>query len=316
MKRRRIYGRHRLSRDAERLAWLAQGLADSGSRLEDAWLESEISGLIDRCSRPATRMPSIRPWTGCTKPTAGPTTNSPISSRRAARSARSGEGGNRIARLLDRPAGAGLVALCHPHPERAQETARCPACPAFRPRPGAEARVHFADYLFSPDQLPQGYAETRAFAEDLWNAAAAGRDMKVDSASPAGKPVVRLRRALPDGRRPGAGGPTGVPLERGRRRPPGLPRRLARTGRPEFPGPAHRLRLRSPAAGRLLRRLAPGRPGHPALRPEGRRGVPENPVQRTGQPHPRRGRALLRTLAGGMAHRLHPGSIPTTWCTA
>jgi hypothetical protein len=48
MKRRRIYGRHRLSRDAERLAWLAQGLADSGSRLEDAWLESEISGLIEK----------------------------------------------------------------------------------------------------------------------------------------------------------------------------------------------------------------------------------------------------------------------------
>ena len=51
MKRRRIYGRHRLSRDAERLAWLAQGLADSGSRLEDAWLEAEIGALIERLLR-------------------------------------------------------------------------------------------------------------------------------------------------------------------------------------------------------------------------------------------------------------------------
>jgi len=80
--------------------------------------------------------------------------------------------------------------------------------------------VHFADYLYSPDQLPQGYAETRAFAEDLWNAAAAGRDMKVDTRRlpesqvfvsdvrylmaavqvPAGRPVFRWNEA--DGGRP------------------------------------------------------------------------------------------------------------------
>jgi hypothetical protein len=48
MKRRRPYGRHRLTRDAERLAWLAQGLADSGSRLEDVWLEAEMRALIEK----------------------------------------------------------------------------------------------------------------------------------------------------------------------------------------------------------------------------------------------------------------------------
>ena len=53
MKRRRLYGRHRLSRDAERLAWLAQGLADSGSRLEDVWLESEMSALIEKLLKSA-----------------------------------------------------------------------------------------------------------------------------------------------------------------------------------------------------------------------------------------------------------------------
>jgi hypothetical protein len=44
---------------------------------------------------------------------------------------------------------------------------------------GADANVTFADYLFSPDQLPQGYADTWAFAEVLWSAAAAGQDLKV-----------------------------------------------------------------------------------------------------------------------------------------
>ena len=53
MKRRRLYGRHRLSRDAERLAWLAQGLADSGSRLEDVWLEAEMRGLIEKLLKSA-----------------------------------------------------------------------------------------------------------------------------------------------------------------------------------------------------------------------------------------------------------------------
>jgi hypothetical protein len=87
---------------------------------------------------------------------------------------------------------------------------------------GAEARAHFADYLFSPDQLPQGYAETRAFADELWNAAAAGKDLKVDTRRltesqvfvsdvryllasvqvPVGRPVFRWNEA--EGGRPAA----------------------------------------------------------------------------------------------------------------
>ena len=51
MKRRRLYARPRLSRDADRLAWLAQALADSGSRLEDVWLESEMATLIEKLLR-------------------------------------------------------------------------------------------------------------------------------------------------------------------------------------------------------------------------------------------------------------------------
>lgn len=48
MKRRRHHTAHRLSRDAERLVWLARGLADSGSRAEDAWWEAEQAALIDK----------------------------------------------------------------------------------------------------------------------------------------------------------------------------------------------------------------------------------------------------------------------------
>ena len=50
MKRRRS-ARPRLSATSERLSWLAQTLADSGSRLEDAWLESEMATLIEKLLR-------------------------------------------------------------------------------------------------------------------------------------------------------------------------------------------------------------------------------------------------------------------------
>ena len=48
MKQRRHYTSHRLSRDAERLVWKARGLADSGSRAEDAWWETELAEQIGK----------------------------------------------------------------------------------------------------------------------------------------------------------------------------------------------------------------------------------------------------------------------------
>jgi len=47
----------------------------------------------------------------------------------------------------------------------------------------AGTQVHLADHLFSPDQLPQGYSQTRAFAEALWQASEAGQRLKVDPAT-------------------------------------------------------------------------------------------------------------------------------------
>lgn len=43
-----------------------------------------------------------------------------------------------------------------------------------------DARLGLANYLFSPDQLPQSYAETAALTEKLSKAALHDRDMKVD----------------------------------------------------------------------------------------------------------------------------------------
>ena len=47
MKRTRLKRRGGLGRTAEQLAWLAGGLAQSGSRIEDHYWETQLARLID-----------------------------------------------------------------------------------------------------------------------------------------------------------------------------------------------------------------------------------------------------------------------------
>jgi hypothetical protein len=177
MQRRRLYGRHRLSRDAERLAWLAQGLADSGSRLEDVWLASEMSALIEKLLKSG----------------AEDALNQALDRLRETNSRAYDELADLIEAACEVKQGQDhsylLVALPVLAWSRYAIPTRSLAKPvldALRAQLsahvlGAEARVTFADYLFSPDQLPQGYADTWAFADTLWQAAAANKDLKIDS---------------------------------------------------------------------------------------------------------------------------------------
>jgi hypothetical protein len=222
MKRRRLYGRHRLSRDAERLAWLAQSLADSGSRLEDAWLEGEMSTLIDRLLRTADEDALNQALDRLHETNSRAYDELADLIEAACEVAQVGEGGDRVARLL-----VALPVLAWSRYAIPTRSVPGNVLDALRAQLsahvlGAEARVHFADYLFSPDQLPQGYCETRAFADALWNSVAAGQDLKVDSRRlsesqvfvsdvryllaaiqvPAGRPVFRWNET--DGGRPAA----------------------------------------------------------------------------------------------------------------
>lgn len=218
MKRRRLHGRHRLSRDAERLAWLAQGLADSGCRLEDAWWEAELSTLIDKLLN---------------------TSDDDALNQALDRLHENGSRGyDELADLIEagcevrRDADGGYLLIALPVlawsryaiPARQVPAATLDALRAQLGAHvlGAEARVHFADYLFSPDQLPQGYVETHEFADALAASAAAGKDMPVDARQlvesqvfvadvrylmasvyiPAGRPVFRWNE--PDGGREAA----------------------------------------------------------------------------------------------------------------
>lgn len=176
MKRRRLYGRPRLSRDAERLAWLAQALADSGSRLEDHWLESEMSALIEKLLRGGDEEALNQALDRLheTQPRAYDDLADLIEA--ACEISRAGDSWHMV---LAMPvlAWSRYAIPTRNLPQATLDALRAQLCGHVL---ATDARVHFANYLFSPDQLPQGYCDTRAFAEELWASAAAHRDLAVD----------------------------------------------------------------------------------------------------------------------------------------
>ncbi|MEW5892220.1 MAG: DUF2863 family protein [Pseudomonadota bacterium] len=181
MKRRRLYTRHRLSRDAERLAWLATGLADSGSRAEDAFWEGELTALIDKLlqakDEEAFNQALDRLYE--THPRAY----------------------DELADLIEAGAETGRVTVDgEPHAclllalpilawsRYAIPTRSLPknALSSLRAHLAAHVlaegtRFALVDYLFSPDQLPRGYGETRQFAAELWPSALQNRDYNVEA---------------------------------------------------------------------------------------------------------------------------------------
>lgn len=177
MKRRRLYGRHRLSRDAERLAWLAQGLADSGSRLEDEWLEAEMSALIEKLLKAADE----------------DALNQALDRLRETNSRAYDELADLIEAACEVSHAGEQAQLLIALPILAWSRYAIPTrnipkgtLDALRAQLSAhvlsaDARVNFVDFLFSPDQLPQGYADTWAFADALWAASAANQDLRVDA---------------------------------------------------------------------------------------------------------------------------------------
>ncbi len=215
MKRRRLYARPRLSRDAERLAWLAQALADSGSRLEDAWLESEMAALIEKLLRgdEEEAMNQALDRLHETSPRAYDDLADLIEA--ACEISRVGDTW-RLILALPVLAWSRYAIPARTLPRATLDGLRAQLCGHIL---APEARVHLANFLFSPDQLPQGYCDTRAFAEALWASAVAGHDLELEEGSlpesqsfvsdvrdilavvqvPAGRPVFRWNES--DGNR-------------------------------------------------------------------------------------------------------------------
>jgi hypothetical protein len=179
MKRSRFGRRGGLSRDAEQLVWLSTGLAESGSRAEDRYWETRLTALLDAILDQGDE----------------DALNSALDHLYSA-DARAYE---ELADFTESRAESGVRddlgqdVLLIAAPILAWSRYRIPTAP-IAPAVLANLRVHLqahvlasgvslavADYLFSPDQLPQGYCATARLAEALGAVAQAGQDLHVDS---------------------------------------------------------------------------------------------------------------------------------------
>jgi hypothetical protein len=179
MKRSRFGRRGGLSRDAEQLVWLATGLAESGSRAEDRYWEGRLTELLDAvlAHDDEDSLNTALDHLYAAQPRAYDELADFTESR--AEAGLRGEAGQDVL----------LIAV----PVLAWSRYRIPATP-IPPAVLANLRVHLrahvlaqgvqlavADFLFSPDHLPQGYCATARLADALGNAARQGEDLAVDT---------------------------------------------------------------------------------------------------------------------------------------
>lgn len=179
MKRNRLGRRGGLPRDAEHLLWLANGLADSSSRAEDHFWDQRLADAVDGLLRAEDEEALT---------TALDHLSSATSSVHAY---------DELADMIESRAEGALKSddqhdvLLIAAPVMAWSRYRIPAAP-IAAAVMANLRVHLkahvlatgvklalADFLFSPDQLPQGYCATADFATHLGKAAEADTDLHI-----------------------------------------------------------------------------------------------------------------------------------------
>ncbi|MCW5613523.1 MAG: DUF2863 family protein [Rhodocyclaceae bacterium] len=180
MKRSRFARRSGLSRDAESLLRLATGLAESGSRAEDRFWESQLTEVIDRLleENEEAAFNDALDHLLSSNPRAYDELADYIESR-----AETALRGDKKHDIL-------LIAA----PLLSWSRFRIPST-SIAPAGVANLRVHLqahiladdvklavADFLFSPDQLPAGYCATAQFADALGQAALEQRDLHIDPA--------------------------------------------------------------------------------------------------------------------------------------
>jgi hypothetical protein len=180
-KRTRFSRRAGLTRDAEHVARLAQGLALSGGRLEDAFWEQSLGTELDRLLKAGNEetLNSALDHLWSSNQRAHDELADLVEARCEIGSV-TANGGALDALLvtvpilawsrygiasggMSRDVLAGIRSQLHGHVL------------------AANTSLAIADYLFSPDQLPRGFVETAALAAKLHAAAAKNEDLKVDA---------------------------------------------------------------------------------------------------------------------------------------
>ncbi|MDR3393621.1 MAG: DUF2863 family protein [Parasulfuritortus sp.] len=179
MKQRRHYSSHRLSRDAERVSWLARGLSDSGSRTEDAWWENElalqIGKMLDNNQEEALNQALDRLQETHAR---AYDELADLIEAGVEGNMQNGPDGPRQTLLLALPI---LAWSRYSIPARSLPAS---LLTALRVQLKAhvladDCRLALADFLYSPDQMPRGFVETRRFALQMENAALSDEDLSI-----------------------------------------------------------------------------------------------------------------------------------------
>jgi hypothetical protein len=179
MKRTRLKRRGGLGRNAEQLAWLANGLALSGSRTEDRYWERQLGEIIDEVLANGDEE----------------TLNTALDHLYSTEPRAYDELADNIESRTECAAGA--------FPEHDVVLLAAPVLAWSRYRIGAasippavlanlrvhlqahvlasDAKLSVADFLFSPDQLPQGYCATAEFAKVICGAAMDNLDLHIET---------------------------------------------------------------------------------------------------------------------------------------
>lgn len=179
MKRTRFARRGGHTRDADSLAHLAQGLASSGSRIEDAYWENRLAIDIDRLLE--------NEEDGALEAALDLVYRESLAAYDAFADLIEARAESRSIRVDDKAYDVLLFAA----PILAWSRYAIPSGHIGRDTL-ADLRTHLrahvlakdasltvADFLYSPDQLPQGFADTYRLSESLVTTALAGRDLKI-----------------------------------------------------------------------------------------------------------------------------------------
>ncbi len=177
MKRNRLGRRGGLPRDAEQLLWLSNGLADSSSRAEDHFWDQRLADAVDTLLRSEDE--------------------DALNTALDHLSTASAHAYDELADMIESRAEGALKSdeqhdvLLIAAPVMAWSRYRIPAAPIaaaamsnLRVQLKAhvlakDVRLALADFLFSPDQLPQCYCATADFATHLGKAAGTDTDLHI-----------------------------------------------------------------------------------------------------------------------------------------
>lgn len=181
MKRTRFGSRERISRDAAELQRFAIALSESGSKLEDNFLEAQFNKLIEKLLQSSAEDDLNTAFDHLFETNLRAHEELASAVEACVESTRLSSNGKDFDVLLF---ASPLLAWSRFSIPSGKLPAN--ALEALNVQLGAHvfsknARVALADYLFSPDQLPRSYCDTWRLTRELGVAALSGRNMRIDA---------------------------------------------------------------------------------------------------------------------------------------